>query len=359
MDLPLINRYYGTSLQEGDFAVKTIHPVIRALYGLDCDASNYQARCYLLRVCQRIGRDYDVVISADNEVDFGCRGIQYIHLPSLGPLYQKSFVDSDAPWREKVVGLLKGRYRPWMIVARHSFKRLKQNYSLVNSQWTGRWVRQVYGIDSEVLYPPVPGRFPEIPWEDREDGFVCIGRFSGSKRFERIVEIVLRVRQKHPHVKLHVIGSKPWFPQEPAYCRKISGLFRRHASWIQVHEDLSRSELVELVVRHRYGIHGADDEHFGIAPAELLNGGCILFVPNNGGQVEIVGRDERLTYEDNADAVKKILRLMEHPAEQLAVRRSLKARRTVFSAERFVEDFRCCVGRFIDEKDEQSCQEIH
>ena len=46
---------------------------------------------------------------------------------------------------------------------------------------------------------------------------------------------------------------------------------------------------------HRYGIHGMREEHFGMAPAEMVRAGVIVWVPRGGGQMEIVGREPALT----------------------------------------------------------------
>ena len=43
-------------------------------------------------------------------------------------------------------------------------------------------------------------------------------------------------------------------------------------------------------------------EDFGIAPVELQLAGCITFVPDDGGQIEIIDRDIRLASRDAKDA---------------------------------------------------------
>jgi glycosyltransferase involved in cell wall biosynthesis len=117
-----------------------------------------------------------------------------------------------------------------------------------------------------------------------------------------------------------------------------------------LHENVSRGEMTELVARHRYGIHAKPDEHFGIAVAEIVKAGCIVFVPNDGGQVEIVGGDDRLLYRSAEDAVAKILRVMKDPDEQAALRRHLDSRRHLFSTEEFVRHIQDVVRQFLAER---------
>ncbi len=81
-------------------------------------------------------------------------------------------------------------------------------------------------------------------------------------------------------------------------------------------------------------------EPFGMAVAELISGGCITFVPNSGGQVEIVGNDERLIYTSREDAVNKILRALREPDYQESLRDHVASRRTLFGSERFVSRIR-------------------
>ena len=93
---------------------------------------------------------------------------------------------------------------------------------------------------------------------------------------------------------------------------------------------MSREDLLALIPTYRYGIHGMAAEHFGMAPAEMAAAGCIVFVPNDGGQVEIVNRDPRLLYETVDDAVASITRIMRDPVEQQAVREMLLSRARAF-----------------------------
>ena len=82
-DFEDINRFYGTSLSSSELTVHSINPVVRRLIDLDPDPGSIQKTSYLMRVCKRIRKDYDVIIAADNEIDFGCKGIQYFHYPYM------------------------------------------------------------------------------------------------------------------------------------------------------------------------------------------------------------------------------------------------------------------------------------
>jgi glycosyltransferase involved in cell wall biosynthesis len=177
---------------------------------------------------------------------------------------------------------------------------------------------------------------PATPWEVREPGFVCIGRISPEKELDRVMDIVGGVRRTVPAVRLHIVGT----PDDRRYYRHVAG--RAAAEGVTLHESLTRDALAALVAGQRYGIHGMREEPFGLAPAELARAGCIVWVPNGGGQVEIVA-EPKLIYESVDDAVAKIVGTLRDPGEQARLRAHLTGRQPLFSAERFMREIRAAV----------------
>ena len=338
VDLTLLDRYFGTSLTGSDLQVRTMAPVVRGFLGLDPDPGSIQKRVYLLRLCKRVRHQYDLVVSADNEGDFGPPAIQYIHWPFLAHLYPRVRSSCDLPLGQKLACLSKGEIRPWMLVADYSFDRMKANHTLVNSDWTGRWVKRVYGIDSTTVHPPAPGIFPEIAWEERADGFVMMGRLSVLKRFDWCLKVLSAVRTRFPQIRMHLVGMS--YLEAGDYPVFLRGLAQANSSWVTLHEDLSRGELAELAARQRYGMHAFKNEHFGMAVAEMVRAGCIPFVHNSGGPPEIVGNDRRLIYESEEDAAQKIMRVLGDPAAQEDIRQRLALRKDFYSVETFVRAIR-------------------
>ena len=88
------------------------------------------------------------------------------------------------------------------------------------------------------------------------------------------------------------------------------------------------------------------EEHFGMAPAEMVRAGCIVWVPDAGGQVEIVA-DPRLIYGSVDDAVAKIVRTLRDPGEQAALRAHLAGRWPLFSTDCFMREVRAAVDEAI------------
>jgi glycosyltransferase involved in cell wall biosynthesis len=343
VDFSLLDTYYGTSLAGSDLQVRTMAPLVRGFLSLDPDVGSIQKHVYLMRVCKRIRHHYDLVVGADNEGDFGPPCIQYIHYPSLAHVYPGVRPSCDLPLGQKLACLSKGEIRPWMLVGDFSFERMKANHTLVNSDWTGRWLKSVYGIDSTTVHPPAPGIFPDIPWEKRQDGFVMMGRLDSGKRYDWCLNVLGAVRTRFPQVRMHVVGTSCYEP--PDYLASLRALVQANSSWATLHEDISRGELAALVARQRYGMHAMKDEHFGMAVAEMLRAGCIPFAHNSGGPPEIVGHDSRLIYESEEEAAQKIMQVLGDPAAQEEIRQRLALRKDSYSVETFGRAIRAEVER--------------
>jgi glycosyltransferase involved in cell wall biosynthesis len=92
------------------------------------------------------------------------------------------------------------------------------------------------------------------------------------------------------------------------------------------------------------------EEHFGIAVAEMAAAGCLPFVRRGGGQLEIVGADGPLVYDSAADAVAKIVRVLESPELQSSLRAALWPRAARFAWPAFRDRFRGLVAGFLAER---------
>jgi len=350
VDFSAINQFYGTDIGPSDFKKIIFPPAwLRAIVArVPNDPWQYQRFTILMRWVRIIRSGYNILINANNEIDFGIRGVQYIHYPYQHLNWKKERCVSRGDGRLRyTVNLLKHRLRPWRLISGFRFERMRRNLTLVNSDWTGRKFKDTYHAESVTVYPPVPGGFPDVPWNQRENGFVCIGRISNDKRYEDIIDILTEVRQHFPDIHLHIVGSAVDYDQ--AYYDQIMKKIAENNAWIHTHESIPRSALVRLLAQHRYGIHGMAEEHFGIAVGEMIRAGSIVFVPDGGGQVEIVGNNSRLLYHTKGEAVEKILHMLRRTDEQEAARRYLHSRKDLFSTEIFMRRVQDIVRNFSNE----------
>jgi glycosyltransferase involved in cell wall biosynthesis len=328
IDLSLLNNIYGTSLQQSDFSVVKL-PIPNFVKWSNRFLILKQH--FAMRYCKYHINDFDIFFSTFNEMDFGKPGIQYIHFPILEEniaremqLMSNSFIYKDTFLRRiyKELGIK---------ISNFSLDSMKENITLTNSNWTAKAIQKAYGITPKVVYSVVVGNFPIVNWHNRENGFVCVGRITPEKRIENIINILHSVRESGYNIHLHIIGKL----EKSDYGKKILKLIEENSSWLILNEGLSRDEMLKVLANHKYGIHAMPKEHFGIAVAEMVRAGNIVFVPNDGGQVEIVGNNQSLVYENSEDAIKKIIKVLSDDELQGSLREFLFKYVNEFTLEKF------------------------
>jgi glycosyltransferase involved in cell wall biosynthesis len=184
-----------------------------------------------------------------------------------------------------------------------SLEKKKNIYYFANSEWTSDLLAKNL-IDIKKIYPPVQvNKFlkSEKSWDNRDNGFISIGRIEEDKNILRNIEIVRCLHEKGHNIHLHIIG----FERDEYYINMIKNEVK-NLEYIYYEGEVSYQNLLLLIGSHKYGIHGKDFEHFGIVPAQMAAGGVIPFVPHSGGQVEIVEMNKFLCYKGVEDAVEKI-----------------------------------------------------
>lgn len=342
-DLVALDRKFGTSLAGSPIGVLTPSLAEQRLVNCIPDGSGFQQINYLIRMAKRRASEFDLLVACGNETDFGRPGIQYLHYPYLDRRGGEWSDPCDETPSARLRGLLSGRLPPWMLISGFSFDRMRRNLTLTNSRWTAREMGS--GLAAEVLHPPAPGDFVEVPWTQRKDAFVCTARIVEYKRQDWIADTLALVRREWPGLQLHICGSSA----RAEYLELVEQRAKEHGPWVQIHLDLSRKDLIALLSKCRYGIHASIDEHFGVAVAEMARAGCIPFVHSSGGQVEIVDHDPRLCYTTAEDAGAKILAVLRDANLQNELRATVRQRSERFTPETFTRGFLDHVAKFMSE----------
>lgn len=348
VDFSLVNRYFGTAI---DPTRVQLHLAPGGLRTLLPEGLTLLKHNVLLRQAKRMRSSYDVLMCGHNESDFGGRGIQYLHYPCfddprVNDASKRRADFSQLRWHYRSHGLMRAYFALCARVSGFTMEGARRNLTLVNSDWTGRLAREILAVEPRTLYPPVHEEFPEVAWQERDLGFVCVGRLAPEKRVDRVVRILEAVRREGWDVHLHVVGNRT---DDPRHYSRIEPLLQANRSWVFLEENLSHPEVRNLIARHRYGIHGMDREHFGIAVAEMVKAGCIVFAPNSGGQVEIIGKDDRLAYDSDLQAVEKITAVLGDSSRQLVLREHLGDAARRFGTDRFMREIRDAVGEVAEE----------
>ncbi len=340
-DLQAMNRNYGTTVEPDELEGRylPVPPGTRTRF----DALR---GFWLARYCRRHARDFDVMISAYNVMDFGVAGIQRIddfsfddglrrELHAASGAADGVFYQGSA-WRSLYLGLARA-------LAGRTADGWKRNRTAANSEWTRDLLRERFGVASEVIYPPVVGGFPRVPWSEREAGFVVIGRLVPEKGIRLVIDILADVRREKP-VHLHILGRRG----RAAYARELEELCRRNRDWVHLEGEMYGPEKAAFIAKHKYGLSGCRNEAFGIATAEMVKAGLLVWVPDDGGQKEIVAHPG-LVYSGRDHAASLILAALDGPGVEAGLRRHLEGRADFFSTGRFVGEMGVLVRDFLKE----------
>jgi glycosyltransferase involved in cell wall biosynthesis len=335
-----INRFFGTNLHASDFDRQLAPLTWRKLVDALPVPAALLRMALLMRHARSVCAPFDVVIGSCNEIDCGRRCIQYIHYPT----YTRPRPEVDLRFYHRWKWLLDRYYAMADTLAAFSRDRMRANLTLANSNWTAAQVNSLFGIAARTVYPPVVGVKPTVEWARRRTAFLAIGRMSPEKDYERILRILARVRQDVPDLTLTIVGTRD--RHTGGYYERVRHLAASMGTWVAFENNAPREAVRTLMAETRYGIHGMRDEHFGMAPAEMTRAGMIVWVPNGGGQVEIVGGDPALVYDTDEQAADAILRVVRDSAEQDRLRAILAVRSALFSEDRFMREIQAIVADF-------------
>jgi glycosyltransferase involved in cell wall biosynthesis len=269
----------------------------------------------------RLG-EYDLVVSTANEFALPVPSVQYVHFPQF----------SLAACPPADPGRLNGL---WTRLAGVDGG-LPENTTLAaNSGWTAAVVDALYGRRPSVVYPPVDRIETGVPWHEREQGVVAVGRLAPDKRVLDAISVVDGVRECGHDCHLHVVGSAA--PAYRDYVNRVERATRRRP-YVHLERDIDRDRLETLLGTHRYGLNTKPQEHFGMSLAECVAAGMIAFAPDSGGQVEILdSRQDRLfdTPDEAADLLAAAVERGDRPTLD----------RDRFASERFHEQIRALVAQ--------------
>ncbi len=317
-DLDGLNRVFGTELRDEDFSVVTLPRRWRLLVSAIPFRLALLRRALQFRQARGMMDDYDVIVSVDNEVDVGAPAVQYIHFP-WGFLPRP---ESDLQWFHKFPGVIAAYYGMVRGLLDVDDQRIANNLTFVNSRWTGKkFVERYPGGSPVVLHPPVKLDENPLPWREKSDQFVAVGRISPEKKLEESIAILEQVRGRGHDVRLVIIGLR----DNERYFRRIENLASTR-EWVTIREALPHEKLLAALRQSRYGIHAMPLEHFGIVVAQMIGYGCVPFVRDDGGPFEIV-RDRRLAFASIPEAVERIDAVLrdEHLQSELSERMRSRA----------------------------------
>lgn len=350
VDLDALNRFYGTSVQPGEIKIR-VAPVPFFMKNNSSIAALRGA--FYSRSSKKIGHEYDLCISSYNLSDWGVPSLHFIAdfvwdrnlanvfdpIPDSGA----KMIHKDNILRKMYIRacrVLEGGYR-----CNESFFDGSE-YIISNSLWSAKILKEKYNYCCDQnIYPAVVSEFRNVPWENKANTFVSIGRIAPEKRVEQQIDILERVRALGHDICFHLIGGIP----DDSYGQMIRNRCRKK-SWIRLEGRKNGPEKEQLLTGAKFAIHTRPHEAFGIAVAELVKAGCIPFIPDTGGQTEIVPFEE-LQFSTVEDAVHKIDDILRNDSAQEQILKKLAGQKPLFSAEQFCEQARAVINNWFANTD--------
>ncbi len=334
VELDDLNRFYGTSLNVDEISIK-IAPV--PFFMKNSSGPDALRSAFYSRFTRQVGREYDLCISSYNLSNWGVPALHFIAdfvwdreiagrfdpVPEEGSRY----IHKENQLRKCYLALCRkvgGKPR-----SRESFFDGSETI-ISNSLWSAGIIKDKYGYDCDGnVYPPVRSEFGKIPWKDKAFSFVSIGRIAQEKRIEQQVEILEKVRRLGHDIHFHLIGG---IGDDP-YGRMIRTLCEGK-QWIVRHGRKTGRDKEALLTGSKFAVHTCPHEAFGITVAELVNAGCVPFIPNTGGQTEIVPFDE-VQFGSVEEAVSKIDMMLKDEHLQQKMLNKLEPQKSQFSTNQF------------------------
>jgi glycosyltransferase involved in cell wall biosynthesis len=315
-DLDELNRYYGTSVTDVTVESTLLGHVV---YYFPRRLQRLRAALFNNLLGPRIGSGHDLVVTMYNELAIPQDCLNYVHDPSS------------------------------LEIASGPDDRETTTY-VANSAWTANQAMATLERRPRVINPPVRTTDIEpVPWEERADRIVSIGRVAPEKGVLRNIRIVRRLREGGHDVDYHVLGpfhSHLSLPFSATYAERVADAART-LEFVHLEGAVTRERLTELVATSKYGLHGMEGEHFGIGVAELVAGGTVPFVPRDGGARRIVGDCEDVLYDSSTEAIEAMDRLVGNDERAERIRRTFPDVATRYGRGRFHREFRDLVGTIV------------
>jgi len=328
-DLEFFNKFAGTQLEPDQFNIRRLRllPVPSLLPMSALQGPIFQ------RSARSCAANFDICLNAMNTLDLGVPAVHF--LADIDWLRQTDQPSQAAttPSNRRNVSVLRRLYHVLSarIQSQSGRDPLLDDVLVSNSEWIACSLRAV-GIESSVIYPPVPWIPQKTDWETRRKDFVWIGRIHPSKKLECAVNIVAGLRNAGVNCAIHIVGSAV----DKDYFSSIRALARSMGDWVVLEGPLYGEEKASFLAQFRYAIHTRADEPFGITLVELMKAGCIPFAPNSCGSAELLNH-QVLLFANEEDAVAKICNVISDPSLSISVRSFLTHRAELFSTERFCD----------------------
>jgi glycosyltransferase involved in cell wall biosynthesis len=192
-----------------------------------------------------------------------------------------------------------------------------------NSKFTKQYIDKQYGLQTEVIYPPVDvDLFQTLK---KENIILSVGRFDNleqNKKQEEMIKAFKKLQQQgYQDWKLIIAGGINSLEGEKHF-KHLNGLADDKS--IELKKNVSFKTLTKLYAKAKIYWHAAgfeEDlaesprkaEHFGITTVEAMASGCVPVVISAGGQKEIISDGENgFLWKTTAELIEKTTKIIDN-----------------------------------------------
>lgn len=333
-DINHLNSYYNTNVNEEIIDIRTPdYLTVGSISVMELMRKYFQAKLGILRgfpvevankVAERNLPPTDLLVNTTSEMNSNLPSIEYIHYP----LFNQWNNPNMSPPESRLIKIIND-----ITLSFANLDSIRDDTHFVtNSQWTENIIHDTYQTEATVVYPPVDVQqfTTEELRRKKESGFLIIGRLAPGKNIPQGIDIFKSIIDNGYDTHLHVIGSE----SNEEYAEHIRSLCDT-VPQITYEGEVSRSRYSQLIQGHRYGIHTKSEEQFGITLAEMIAGGVIPFIPDGGGQREIIENESTLLWNSPAECIENIESVLNDPQREQNVIDSLPDIKQRFGKQRF------------------------
>jgi len=213
---------------------------------------------------------------------------------------------------------------------------------ICNSKFTKRFIDKEFGVNSEVVFPPV--EVSQFNQGKKEKIILAVGRYEPTKKHETLIKAFkLLLNKGAKDWRMVIIGGSLEKPEKNDYLTrlrqeavKLPVKFHVNADFSVLKDYYSKAMFFWHAKGYRVALTKPKEmEHFGITPVEAMSAGCVPLVVDKGGLRDIVRRGEGEKWKSIDELAEKTYQLINNSKKYEQYQRNAVQRSKDFSKTKF------------------------